>query len=252
MAFLIGTDEAGYGPNLGPLVVSASVWEVDDGLCDVDLYEILHAIVDKQPAGSDTSRLTIADSKVVYKPGGGLAGLEETVLPAMDVVGQGASSWREIWSTLAGVETRALQAIPWYAEFDSPLPIDADSKTLVNRGSKLSSEFANRGVRLVALRSKALFPEQFNAEVDETGSKGELLSMTTLRLVRELMDDLGAIEQQTKVICDKHGGRDKYVAMLQEVFHEWWVTVRSESRHESVYRLGMGSPTVEFRFRRKG
>ena len=31
MAFLIGTDEAGYGPNLGPLVISATVWEVPDG-----------------------------------------------------------------------------------------------------------------------------------------------------------------------------------------------------------------------------
>ncbi len=32
MTFLIGTDEAGYGPNYGPLVVSATVWEIDDGL----------------------------------------------------------------------------------------------------------------------------------------------------------------------------------------------------------------------------
>ncbi len=31
MPYLLGTDEAGYGPNLGPLVISASVWEVPDG-----------------------------------------------------------------------------------------------------------------------------------------------------------------------------------------------------------------------------
>ena len=28
MPYLIGMDEAGYGPNLGPLVVSASVWQM--------------------------------------------------------------------------------------------------------------------------------------------------------------------------------------------------------------------------------
>ena len=30
MQYLLGTDEAGYGPNLGPLVVTATVWEVPD------------------------------------------------------------------------------------------------------------------------------------------------------------------------------------------------------------------------------
>ena len=28
MRYLLGTDEAGYGPNLGPLVVAASAWEL--------------------------------------------------------------------------------------------------------------------------------------------------------------------------------------------------------------------------------
>ena len=29
MTLLIGTDEAGYGPNLGPLVVAATAWRID-------------------------------------------------------------------------------------------------------------------------------------------------------------------------------------------------------------------------------
>ena len=33
MPYLIGTDEAGYGPNLGPLVISTTAWRLpDDGL----------------------------------------------------------------------------------------------------------------------------------------------------------------------------------------------------------------------------
>ena len=28
MTLVIGTDEAGYGPNLGPLVVAATLWDV--------------------------------------------------------------------------------------------------------------------------------------------------------------------------------------------------------------------------------
>ncbi len=30
MAYLIGTDEAGYAPNLGPLIISCTVWHVAD------------------------------------------------------------------------------------------------------------------------------------------------------------------------------------------------------------------------------
>ena len=29
MMLVVGTDEAGYGPNLGPLVVAATAWEAD-------------------------------------------------------------------------------------------------------------------------------------------------------------------------------------------------------------------------------
>ena len=45
MRYLIGTDEAGYAPNLGPLVISATVWEIDDGLDGATLYKHLRRLV---------------------------------------------------------------------------------------------------------------------------------------------------------------------------------------------------------------
>jgi hypothetical protein len=44
MLYLLGTDEAGYGPNLGPLVVAATLWKVSGvGFQPAlpDLYELL-------------------------------------------------------------------------------------------------------------------------------------------------------------------------------------------------------------------
>ena len=39
MAFLIGTDEAGYGPNLGPLTICGTLWSIDkDQTSGTDLY----------------------------------------------------------------------------------------------------------------------------------------------------------------------------------------------------------------------
>ena len=48
MPYLIGTDEAGYGPNYGPLCVSATVWEVADGVDCGGLYKLLRKVVAKK------------------------------------------------------------------------------------------------------------------------------------------------------------------------------------------------------------
>src|SRR5687768_13989505 len=103
MEVLIGMDEAGYGPNLGPLVVAATAWHVEDEVsrvrCQVsdhndgepasaglrttngaatstairspksseapDLYRRLRNIVAKS---ASERRVPIADSKVLYSP----------------------------------------------------------------------------------------------------------------------------------------------------------------------------------------
>ena len=56
--YLIGTDEAGYGPPLGPLVVAATVWELPTTTpspSDVDLYDRLRHCVCRR---ADTRRKT--------------------------------------------------------------------------------------------------------------------------------------------------------------------------------------------------
>jgi len=64
---ILGTDEAGYGPNLGPLVVSLTAWEAlsDDLSC---LFQPL-----------ENEGISIKDSKKLYH-GGSLAALETGVL----------------------------------------------------------------------------------------------------------------------------------------------------------------------------
>ena len=64
---ILGSDEAGYGPNLGPLVVSLTVWEASSD----DLSFLFEPL---KKAG-----ITIADSKKLYS-GGSLAALESGVL----------------------------------------------------------------------------------------------------------------------------------------------------------------------------
>src|SRR6266478_5270850 len=84
MALLIGMDEAGYGPNLGPLVISATAWEVPGDPRKIDLWEKFAGIVE-QTAPANGEHIQIADSKEVYTPARGLDNLETGVLHALAV-----------------------------------------------------------------------------------------------------------------------------------------------------------------------
>lgn len=75
MEYLIGTDEAGYGPNLGPLVISATLWRMEERSPPRCLYNVLQDSVTRSTVGAQ-QRIAIADSKQLYKPRGGLQHLE--------------------------------------------------------------------------------------------------------------------------------------------------------------------------------
>ena len=77
MTLLLGTDEAGYGPNLGPLVVAASAWRVVEG--GDDGADRLARAGAEIGATARLGQPPWADSKQLYKPGGGLVAIERGV-----------------------------------------------------------------------------------------------------------------------------------------------------------------------------
>src|SRR5687767_14989673 len=98
--FVIGVDEAGYGPNLGPLVVSATVWEIPDAADEFDFYERLKEAVATAPC--DDERVVIADSKQLFKPGGDWRRLERGVGAALRLLDASPGGWRALWQRLDG------------------------------------------------------------------------------------------------------------------------------------------------------
>ena len=243
MALLIGTDEAGYGPNLGPLVISATAWQVPDELGDADLFELLRSVVARD---SKDGRIAIADSKILYKPGGGLAALERGVLASLGAGGHVARSWRDLWQVLCPTANSHLDSVPWYAGYDEQLPIDEEAQEISLLASRLGTTLADAGVHLQCVRAVAVFPSRFNRLLDRHTSKGSALSNETLQLVRDVMDCCPA--SQVLVRCDKHGGRNRYGPLLQTQFPEHLVEIRREGRGESIYRWGPASRRIEIRF----
>lgn len=253
MTLLIGIDEAGYGPNLGPLCIGATAWEVSANTesakrkaDDLDLYQRLGEIISPAP---DRARIAIADSKRLYKPAShanrtGLAHLERAVLTALEMLDRPAA---EMQTLLAPPE------LPWYADYNCPLPIDTDIVEIMALVEQwqVASEAAD--VRLLDLQVRMVFPAEFNDLTEKYGTKGAALSHVSIELARKVLDAATTHPPlTTHISCDKHGGRNRYAALLQHHFPDEIVQVVEESRPLSCYRWGTADDPTEITFRSKG
>lgn len=250
MTYLIGADEAGYGPNLGPLVTSATLWRVPGNVGHADLYDALSGVVSPEASGRDQGRLPIADSKELYQPGGALGDLELGVLASLSHLNHPVLTWRDIWRCLDPDVLADLAAQPWHDGFDAGLPSHARPDLLEQLTTAFSRGLAAANVELLAVRSAVVFPQRFNRLVARHGNKASALSVTTLSLVAALAEPLG--NEPIYILCDKHGGRNYYSALLQHIFPVYLAQVVRESRDESTYRWGPPDRPVEISFVAKG
>jgi len=249
MHLLIGTDEAGYGPNLGPLIVAACAWQVPRRIGPADLYGHLQELVSLE-CGKNETRLAIADSKALYSPGNGLAALECGVLTCLALMGERPASTIALWNALAAHCHSDRAALAWHAAEEEALPIDACATRISDCAGVLAAGLKKLKVELKSLRAAAVFPGKFNAEVERHENKATVLSLVTLELIKDLLDDLS--EVPVVVTCDKHGGRDRYAHLIQHVFGDEPVRVVRESKLESAYRLEVRGQQVELQFIAKG
>jgi hypothetical protein len=295
MGILIGMDEAGYGPNFGPLVVAATAWEVAEGSgfsvqgsgllqiaapgddrglriengarqsvirnlkseIEYDLYRPLRNVVAKS---ASERRIAIADSKVLYQPGAGLRQLERGVHAVLLALRQSLASWSQLVACCQADRDGHHQKLCWHDGFDCALPVDATSEELVRLGARLARACDAAGVRPLAIRARLVFPAQFNELVEYYGTKGAALSHVTVGLLREVVgavctpSEVGATPTNSAIfaVCDKHGGRNFYAALLQHHFSEHWIEPVFESHSESRYEWGPPESRVQAAFRMNG
>lgn len=214
MGVVIGMDEAGYGPNLGPLVVTVTTWEVPDPPDRVNFWQALGEVVEQSPA-RDGSKLHIADSKQVYSPSRGLGPLERSVLSVLALASPSPDGFGDLLSRLTGASNPTADAGPWFDRADLPLPHDVPSRTSSDVADRLRNCCTEQGIRLQSVRSDVVFPRRFNRLVREYDSKGLALSRISLKLLRQVWDP-GA-DGATLIVADKHGGRNRYDRLLAEV-----------------------------------
>ncbi|MBA4062375.1 MAG: hypothetical protein C0501_01465 [Isosphaera sp.] len=246
MPWVVGIDEAGYGPNLGPLVQAAVALHLPDD--DPAGWETLRPVVRRCGEKAD-GRLLIDDSKKVYTRGG-LAALERTVL----VLGPCSSSVAELVRKVTSVAGLAEVAGECWFRGDEALPLTTSREAWWDAFVGLGEQMDAKGVRFkVSMEGLVVPTAGFNRTCDESGSKATVLSRGLIHLLATLAADLGQASEpkpdSIAFLCDKHGGRNFYAGMLQEAFPDGWVVAERESAEESRYRVELLDRPVTVTFR---
>jgi hypothetical protein len=231
MAWVIGIDEAGYGPNLGPFVMTAVALRVpDDGAGD--LWQRLAAAV-RRDTDADDGRLLVADSKVVYSAARGLRQLESAVLAAHSPGDENGNLVLERYlEALYASSHPALRRERWYSGATA-LPVEVEATHCGEARARFAAACRQAGVTCGLVRGVVVCPEQFNAITEAARSKGAVLYHGLAELVRECWRIDG--DEPLTFFIDKHGGRNTYFAMLQDAVPEGMVLAHHESAARSVY-----------------
>lgn len=209
MPWVVGIDEAGYGPNLGPLVQAAVAMRLPDD--DQAGWDTLRPWV-RRCHERDDGRLLIDDSKKVYAGTNGFAKLERGIRHGIGLPERKPDDTLDWW--LASAAPAASHLAPFAPTcLEHVVPSDV-----------------------------------FNAILAETQNKATVLARGLTRLIRD-MKGCGHGDEPVHFICDKQGGRNFYGPLLQDAFPNGWIVAERESAAESRYRvLALGREiTVVFR-----
>ncbi len=243
--YVIGVDEAGYGPNLGPLLIGASVWRIPSRY---ELGQLSARLMPEfQPRRwhhrSVELYVPLGDSKELYQSGTSTDSLQIGIFSLLNSTSMEnsshASSAASFYSRI-GVEKILYQdktsLLPWYLELDD---CSALEKEVVNRGfPRIADAGLQRAdVTFQGFSARVIHELEFNRLLDLHQSKGRLLSLATLELVRDVLSDLPLSQGDRVVICcDRHGGRQKYLEVLNEIFPDCFFWIDREQPSESSYR----------------
>jgi hypothetical protein len=236
MTLVVGTDEAGYGPNLGPLVVAATCWESAADSAGVE------AAFAAAMTGIDG---LWGDSKRIFRGGGGFAGLERGALAGVAAAGGGVpGGWAGLLEAVAAGGGSPAEWAEAAKRLRLPRELSRDDVAAV--AEKASAALASGGLRLVAVCCRLVQPREFNALLDTGLNKSDILSRATLDLVAPFVN---AAAGESVVWCDRHGGRRRYAPLVSRAFAAPLVQVISETPEWSAYRLPEARCRIEFSVR---
>jgi ribonuclease HII len=241
MPWIVGIDEAGYGPNLGPFVMSAVALHVPESAPTADPWRLLRKAV-RRPGQRADGRVLVGDSKLVYSPGRGVSLLELQVHAFLAAAWGGAPprlrAYIERFCPGATVE---LSTELWYTG-RSKLPVTKPARHYQQPAVRLAKVSGEQAIQWGPLRSIVICSARFNQLLEHWGSKAAILGLALADLLPHFFQ-LVPDTEGVLFFIDKHGGRNTYAAMLQQAVPDGMVMAHEESMDSSIYSiLGLPRP----------
>ena len=266
MRLVLGVDEAGYGPNLGPLVVAVSAWAVDSRL---EVLDGLEPFAPEFQAASWTPRsafVPFGDSKKIYQSGKGLAGLN-FALRFFESIFEGKPPQKRPWfelGQLAQEDLSRVESHPWY-RCKNPVK-GLGRANQVDENSEASCRFAREkllklGVRLIGFRLRVLDEAYLNECVDRLGNKSDVLGHISLELAWKVLGECMDFHsfKGIEIYCDRQGGRKKYAGLISQTYERShresqvpFCSVVGESSKTSLYSMRHAGIATSIRFQVHG
>ncbi len=244
---LVGIDEAGYGPILGPLCVASVALRLEhwDAKEAPDLWRVLASGVSRQGgrggrpdargrvAIADSKRLKLANSVSTTHP---LVHLERGVLAAARCL---AGVLPVDDAALLGVLGTSFPAHRCYAGDAFALPLAHRPDAIDIAASMLDRALGEAGATFLALRCRMLGEAQYNALIRASGNKAETTGAALVEHVRHAWSLLASAPSGTRlgIACDRQGGRMSYAPILDRALPGATITVLEQTEVRSRYVL---------------
>lgn len=247
MAYVLGIDEAGLSPVVGPLVVSGTLFRTSEQDEGANFWRLLEGCVSNRIRGA-AGRLVVADSKKLHKKGD-LTRLEEGVFSFLYC--RGARRILNLAQMLTALNARVEhEHYPWYEPGELKLPTRIWRNMVRRHAGKLRAAMEGAGMAFVGAYCEPVLVGQFNADLSRTRNKAMLLWE---RVSRIIYNALKVCSEENLTVCiDKLGGRARYDELLEDVLGETAPRRARAGKDVSAYEYFVGAKRVRVLFIRSG
>lgn len=255
---LIGIDEAGYGPRIGPLC---------HGFCAIrcpkpadgsipDLWRSLKPSVMRHPARRGA--ITVDDSKKVYQSGVGLELLRKSVSAFLDCC-PAASTDSELYQRLLPEADRfSIEEDQWgrppvmVESIEVPLPTDCVKPSKVSRPRgrpvlPLNEMLAASGMSVISIGARAMSARHYNKALETSGNKADVNWSVIVAELQRLLA-LASDDEDVYAVIDRQGGRKFYASRINHLFGGAMAWVEHETPHQSIYKVDEPRRTLRVAF----